>query len=481
MSPEQAKGDHEQLGVATDVYGLGATLYHLLSGEPPLRGVSGSEVFRRVEHGKIPPVRAINRRVPRSLDAITSRAMALRPEDRYPSARALGDDLRRWLADEPVLAWRERPVARIGRWARRHKATVLAIATTMAIVSGASTIFAGFYRESARSEKLANDESQSAKAKAERALSDARTAQDEVLRGSARFASRTLTREIDTIARVLAARTRSPEAAGLLAAAVGKAVDDPDRLRLQSWLDERFREHRVTSVATSFTLTGADGVQLGRSPFSASTFGRSFAYRDYFHGLGRDLSPEEATKRMAQGDLGPVGTFHGSPVFRSASTGNPMVAFSAPIVGQGDGRPVAVLSISVEVGEFEMLRTGGDRGLVVSLVDTRPDDSGRAGLILQHPWLTGFEGNQPRVYHDAAMVAAYEKLETEAAEATAEGPLTPIDRDYRDPVGLEPGGRAFAGRWAAAFEPVVGRQGPEGLWNTGWVVIVQGMREEHSP
>ena len=69
MSPEQVRGELDRLGAPTDVYGLGATLYHLLTGEPPLRGVHGTEVFRRVEQGKIPAPRAVNRRVPRALDA----------------------------------------------------------------------------------------------------------------------------------------------------------------------------------------------------------------------------------------------------------------------------------------------------------------------------------------------------------------------------------------------------------------------------
>ncbi|RUL87584.1 serine/threonine-protein kinase [Tautonia sociabilis] len=82
MSPEQVRGELDRFGAPTDVYGLGATLYHLITGEAPLRGVHGTEVFRRVDQGKIPPPRAVNRRVPRALEAICRKAMAARPEDR---------------------------------------------------------------------------------------------------------------------------------------------------------------------------------------------------------------------------------------------------------------------------------------------------------------------------------------------------------------------------------------------------------------
>ena len=102
MSPEQAEGRLEQVGPLSDVYSLGATLYCLLTGKPPIDETDVGAALRRVQRGEFPPPRAANLRVPRALEAICLKAMALRPEERYASPRALADDLERWLADEPV-------------------------------------------------------------------------------------------------------------------------------------------------------------------------------------------------------------------------------------------------------------------------------------------------------------------------------------------------------------------------------------------
>ncbi len=85
----------------------------------------------RLRRGAIDPPRQVNRDVPAPLEAIVMKAMALRPEDRYPSAQALGQDVERWLADEPVLARREPFIERARRWMRRHRTAVAAIAAAL--------------------------------------------------------------------------------------------------------------------------------------------------------------------------------------------------------------------------------------------------------------------------------------------------------------------------------------------------------------
>ena len=110
MSPEQAEGRTRDIGPATDVYGLGAALYAILTGTAPFAGESLHAILSKLKDGRLTPPRAINPSVPRPLEAVCLKAMALRPEDRYGSPRALADDLDLWLADEPVSASRE-PVA----------------------------------------------------------------------------------------------------------------------------------------------------------------------------------------------------------------------------------------------------------------------------------------------------------------------------------------------------------------------------------
>jgi serine/threonine-protein kinase len=133
MSPEQAEGDIEHLGQRSDVYSLGATLYYLLAGRPPAEGDLG-EVLRAVQRGEFPPPRRHDPTIDPALEAVCLKAMAHRPGDRYPSPKALSEDIERWMADEPVAAWRESWARRARRWARRHRTGVTAAA--VALVAG---------------------------------------------------------------------------------------------------------------------------------------------------------------------------------------------------------------------------------------------------------------------------------------------------------------------------------------------------------
>src|SRR4051794_4467559 len=134
MSPEQARGDLDRLGLRSDVYSLGATLYCLLTGRPPVEGDDVGAVLRAVQRGEFPPPRQLDPALDPALEAVCLKAMALRPEDRYPTARALADDVERWTADEPVSAYREPPARRARRWARRNRTAVTA--ATVALVAG---------------------------------------------------------------------------------------------------------------------------------------------------------------------------------------------------------------------------------------------------------------------------------------------------------------------------------------------------------
>ena len=114
MSPEQVDGRVGKLGVPSDVYCLGATLYHVLTGHAPCEADQRGEIFRKVLAGEILRPRSLNPRIPPALEAICLKALALKPEDRYESAGLLKVDIERWLADEPVTAWREPLAVRRG-------------------------------------------------------------------------------------------------------------------------------------------------------------------------------------------------------------------------------------------------------------------------------------------------------------------------------------------------------------------------------
>jgi tetratricopeptide (TPR) repeat protein/tRNA A-37 threonylcarbamoyl transferase component Bud32 len=151
MSPEQAAGDLDRLGPRSDVYSLGATLYCLLTGRPPLAGSPG-EVLRAVQRGEFPPPRAIVPAIDRPLEAVCQKAMALKPEDRYSSCRAVAEDIERWMADEPVSAWREPVSRRARRWARRHRPAVTGAAVALSIGLIGLAAGAAFYLQQRRAQ-----------------------------------------------------------------------------------------------------------------------------------------------------------------------------------------------------------------------------------------------------------------------------------------------------------------------------------------
>jgi serine/threonine-protein kinase len=136
MSPEQARGDLDHLGPRSDIYSLGASLYCLLTGRPPVEGEEIGNVLRAVQAGAFAPPRAHDPTIDRALEAVCLKAMASRPEDRYGSARALADDVERWMADEPVAARRDPWARSLGRWVARHRVGVTAavVAALVALV-----------------------------------------------------------------------------------------------------------------------------------------------------------------------------------------------------------------------------------------------------------------------------------------------------------------------------------------------------------
>jgi len=140
MSPEQAVGRIADLGPASDVYGLGATLYCLLTGRAPFNDPDIAELLRKVERGDFPPPRKLKGWIDPALEAICLKAMATNPDDRFKTPRALADDVEHWLADEPVSAWREPLRRRLRRWGRRHRLLVTGLCATLIVAVAALAV-----------------------------------------------------------------------------------------------------------------------------------------------------------------------------------------------------------------------------------------------------------------------------------------------------------------------------------------------------
>ncbi len=144
MAPEVAAGKSGAVDERTDVYLLGATLYEVLTGKPPRTGTSVLEMVEQAQHSSPPTPRSIDRRIPKPLEAICLRAMALDRDSRYADATALASDIEHQLANEPVSAYREPAAQRALRWCWRRRRGLLRILSGMVLIT-----FAGFASVSA--------------------------------------------------------------------------------------------------------------------------------------------------------------------------------------------------------------------------------------------------------------------------------------------------------------------------------------------
>lgn len=123
MSPEHALGRIDLMGPTSDVFSLGATLYHLLTGRPPYVGQDVQEVQRQAQTGSYPRPHTIAK-VCKPLEAICLKALAVDPSERYLDCGSLAADIERYLGDEPVTAYQEPIRSKVSRWMRHHSRLV---------------------------------------------------------------------------------------------------------------------------------------------------------------------------------------------------------------------------------------------------------------------------------------------------------------------------------------------------------------------
>jgi tetratricopeptide (TPR) repeat protein len=133
--PEQMTGDLANVGPRSDVYGLGAVLYCLLTGRPPFsrRETEAGQLIKKIENGDFTRPRQVRPEVDKPLEAICLKAMSTKPADRYESVRALATDLENYLAEEPVSAFVEPWTTRVRRWARKHRTLVSTVAASLVV------------------------------------------------------------------------------------------------------------------------------------------------------------------------------------------------------------------------------------------------------------------------------------------------------------------------------------------------------------
>lgn len=153
MPPEQARGEHKELSPASDVYALGAILYHLLTGRPPFTGVGIHDVLAQVEMDDPIPPRRLNANVPHDLEIICLCCLQKRPAARYQTALALADDLTRWIECRPMLARLPGVLERRWTWCRRRPVITALMAASILLLAALGTTVAINHTRSATAER----------------------------------------------------------------------------------------------------------------------------------------------------------------------------------------------------------------------------------------------------------------------------------------------------------------------------------------
>src|SRR5436309_5266882 len=140
MAPEQAAGETRGISCQTDVYGLGAVLYQLLTGQPPFAGGTTYETVKLLLETEPRPPRQLNPKIDRDLSTICLKCLEKVPKRRYSSSLALAEDLEHWLKHEPIRARRTGIVTRGSKWVRRNPTTALLFALSLAFAATVGVI-----------------------------------------------------------------------------------------------------------------------------------------------------------------------------------------------------------------------------------------------------------------------------------------------------------------------------------------------------
>lgn len=451
-SPEQMDGTLE-VGPASDVYSLGAILYKLVSGTTPLRGTTLGEIRKACLNGEFPSPRERHRSVPAPLNAICLRAMRTNPEGRYGSPEELATDVEAYLADSPVTAAPDTTIGKAARLVRREWPAVMATMAGLLLIALVALLTA------VKQGSLKADARESSQARLELAATLAAQAGGE---------------EVNRRWRLLELEETSP----LLRQSVESLNEDWEDLEarsaLQAHMTERFVHAREVDELklASFLVQGVDGRIFSRVPKVDTSIGEIYAYRDYFHGEGEDLS--------AHANPPPATGVVRSTVFVSTVTGKPHVALSVPVHGLADGEEtdevIGRLTMTMLVGDLGMFDYLGAEE-VPMLVETRKYDWGdhsSFGVVVHHPDAKASAASAGESVGENLPVVEQLHLNDLLARWDRSRPNDEVSSalsvtDFIDPINGE--------TTEAAFAPVMVKGRPVHERDTGWFVILHPRRD----
>jgi hypothetical protein len=295
---------------------------------------------------------------------------------------------------------------------------------------------------------------------------DARLARQHALQLAANFATSEILKEINLRFDILDKLAKDPDLERLM-----RSVDNSPQTEslwkpVEDKLGSSKSDYDKQAPADSWFINSAGGIQVARSPRSDTSRGINYSYRDYFHGLGKELAPETP-------DLKPLTEPHLSAVYRSTSTKQLRVAFSVPItsVRTGASKVIGVLAMSVDLGEFNVLEKRLLAGQEVVLIDLREstiDGPPRRGLILHRQTPAAAPETAAAQWVGSDLLARIDQLlAVDPAAPAAPTAESQFLSDYRDDAVT--GGKLYWG----AIERVVDQPEDEPPRDTGWLVLVQ--------
>jgi serine/threonine-protein kinase len=420
MAPEQTAPHAHRNTVAVDVWSLGVILYELLAGRRPFDGPTVLEVVRSAAEEQPEPLERLRPDVDRDLATICLTCLHKEPGRRYISAKALADDLDRYLRGMPPVARRPTRFERAQRWCRRYP-VVAATFGSAAIVLVTLTLWA-----------LAGVRAQE------------RARRDEVLDTNvyaARAVAGTVLAQLNAYADQVAKEARDPR--------LVEAVERGDEQAVQALCKDIHARHSGNAAPNAWFIFDAGGMQLGRvpAPKYGGSFFMNFAFRDYFQGA---MALAARSDRPAY-----VGR-----AIRATSDNEHKLTIASPIVRE-DGSVVGVLAAALVTGrQLGALKLSDDRRIAVLAVrrdryapgEPLPDEH----ILLVHD---GVEHGEGVVIESGALRRLTARREADGGAGKNQIYLPPPDwveaeDDYRDPLAGRDRGGAAGGPWLAGMAAV---------------------------